>query len=159
MPALQASSEFRIEKQRVDAVLTLARGTRVNGHFFLAQASPVLDGRERVGELLNLASGLIPFAETEGHTVLYNRDHIVMVQMSEEEARWDPGYSVATARTVSMVLSTGALLRGTVRVYRPEGRDRLSDWARERGRFRYVETTDATFLVNVDHIVHLREVV
>jgi hypothetical protein len=43
-------------------------------------------------------------------------------------------------------------------VYRPEGRDRLSDWARHGGRFRYVETVGATFIVNADQIVDVHEV-
>jgi len=55
-------------------------------------------------------------------------------------------------------LSNGQQLRGSVRVYRPEGRDRLSDWARHGPRFRYLETSDATVIVNVDHIVDAREV-
>jgi len=45
-----------------------------------------------------------------------------------------------------------------VRVYRPEGRDRLSDWSRHGDQFRYIESSDATFIVNVAHIVEAREV-
>ena len=47
---------------------------------------------------------------------------------------------------------------GSVRVYRPEGRDRLSDWSRHGEQFRYIESSDATFIVNVAHIVEAREV-
>ena len=43
------------------------------------------------------------------------------------------------------------------RVYRPSGRDRLSDYARGPEIFRYVETADGTVIVNADHIVELRE--
>ena len=153
-----ASSEFRVEKQRADAVITLANGVSVSGHFFLAQASPTLTGRERVGELLNNASGFFPFQDDVGRTVLYNRDQVVLVQLTEEEAKWDPGYAVATARTVAISLTNRQQIRGSVRVYCPEGHDRLSDWARQGPRFRYLETSDATLLVNVDHIVDAREV-
>jgi hypothetical protein len=76
----------------------------------------------------------------------------------DDEARRDPGYGIATARTVSILLSNGRRLLGSVRVYRPPGRDRLSDWSRHGPRFRYVEAEHATFLVNVDHIVDAREV-
>ena len=152
------TSEFRVEKLRADAVITLANGTSVTGHFFLAQASATHGGRERVGELLNSESGFFPFEDDGGHTVLYNRDHVVVVRLTDDEARWDPGYAVATARDVTISLSNGGGLRGSVRVYRPEGRDRLSDWARHGERFRYIETADAEFIVNVDHIVDAREV-
>ena len=45
-----------------------------------------------------------------------------------------------------------------MRVYRPEGRDRLSDWTRQPETFRYVETDDTTVIVNVAHIVEVSEV-
>jgi hypothetical protein len=46
-----------------------------------------------------------------------------------------------------------------VRVYRPEGRDRLSDWARQPEHFRYVETPDdTTLIINVAHIIEVSEV-
>jgi len=156
--AVVESSEFRVEKQRADAVITLTSGTSVAGHFFLAQANPTFTGRERVAELLNSESGFFPFEDDDGQTVLYNRDHVVTVEVPDDEARRDAGYGVATSRTVSVLLSSGERLRGSVRVYRPEGHDRLSDWARHGQRFRYIETTHATFIVNVDHIVDAREV-
>ena len=155
---LEETSEYRIEKQRADAVLTLASGVSVVGHFFLAQASPTSAGRERVAELLNSERGFFPFQIDAQQTVLFNRDHIVTVQVADDEARRDPGYAVATERRVSILLSNGARLQGSVRVYRPEGRDRLSDWARHSLRFRYVEAAHATFIVNGDHIVEAREV-
>jgi hypothetical protein len=156
--AVVQSSEFRVEKQRADAVIMLTSGTCVTGHFFLAQASPTISGRERVGELLNAEAGFFPFEDEAGETVLYNRDHVVAVEVFDDEAGRDPGYAIATPRTVSVLLSNGQRLEGSVRVYRPLGRDRLSDWARHGPRFRYLETTYATFLVNVDHIVDVREV-
>jgi hypothetical protein len=156
--AVVDSSEFRVEKQQADAVIALTSGTCVTGHFFLAPASPTISGRERVGELLNAETGFFPFEDEGGNTVLYNRDHVVTVEVFDDEARRDPGYGIARARTVSLLLSNGQRLRGSVRVYRPAGRDRLSDWARHGPRFRYVEGERATFLVNVDHIVDAREV-
>ena len=44
-----------------------------------------------------------------------------------------------------------------VRVYRPEGRDRLSDWARQPETFRYVDAGDTTLVVNAAHIVAVTE--
>ena len=92
---------------------------------------------------------------TGPRTVLFNRDHVVTVVLSDNEASRDPGYTVATRRTVSMRLSTGEQITGAVCVYRPEGRDRLSDWARQSEVFRYVETDDKTIIVNSAHIVEI----
>jgi hypothetical protein len=91
--------------------------------------------------------------------VLYNRTQVVLVSLLEEiiEAQLDPGYSVATERAIRILLSNGEAVEGRVRVYRPSGRDRLSDYARAPEMFRYVETPGGTVIVNADHIVELRE--
>ncbi len=73
------------------------------------------------------------------------------------EARLDPGYGIATVRRIRVLLSTGGEVQGHVRVYRPSGRDRLSDYARAPETFRYIETDEATVIVNSGHIVEIRE--
>jgi hypothetical protein len=159
--ALAEPSEFRVEKLRIEAVIHLSNGTRITGDFFVAQASPTLFGQERVAELLNSESGFVPFEVRESggpRTALLNREHIVTVAVRDHEARRVPGYDLATTRTVSVLMSDGRQILGSVRVYRPEGRDRLSDWARHGERFRYIESSDATFIVNVAHVVEAREV-
>ena len=77
---------------------------------------------------------------------------------ADNEASRDPGYSVATRRVVSVWLSSGQRLMGAVRVYRPEGRDRLSDWARQPETFQYLETADATVIINMTHVLDVHEV-
>jgi hypothetical protein len=155
-------SEFRIEKRRAEATLTLATGTTVSGCFFLAASNASHSGPERVADLLNAESGFFPFElgdSSSPYTVLYNRGQLVLVSLAGEtvEAQLDPGYSVATERHVRILLSNGRSLEGKVRVYRPSGRDRLSDYARAPEVFRYVETAEGTVIVNAEHIVELRE--
>jgi len=154
-------SEFRIEKQRADAVLTLSSGQSTRGCFFTAGGSARHAGPERVSDLLNSETGFFPF-EVHGadgnRTVLFNRSHVVMVVVADDEASRDPGYSVAKRHVVSLLLSSGQRVVGAVRVYRPEGRDRLSDWARHPEAFQYVETAEATFIVNMVHIIDVHEV-
>jgi hypothetical protein len=154
-------SEFRFEKRRADAVLTLVGGESIKGCFFIADGTPRREGAERIGDLLNSETGFFPFeVQQEGgtNTVLYNRSRVITVQVFDEEAQRDPGYAVATRRFASILLSNGQRLDGSVRVYRPEGRDRLSDWTRQPEVFRYVETDAATFIVNAAHIVAVTEV-
>ena len=155
-------SQFRIEKRRALAALTLTTGATVRGCFFLAGSHATHTGPERVADLLNAETGFFPFelpGEVGSRTVLYNRSQVVVVTLLEEtiEAQLDPGYSVATERDVRVVLSNGRFVEGRVRVYRPTGRDRLSDYARMPETFRYIETADATVIVNTAHIVELRE--
>ena len=74
------------------------------------------------------------------------------------ETRIESGYEVATRYSVTMLLSTGDRITGTVSVYLPEGQDRLSDYARRVQMFRYVETDTHTLIVNSAHLVELREI-
>lgn len=155
-------SQFRIEKRRAEAALTLTTGVTVRGCFFLSGSRASHVGPERVADLLNAETGFFPFelpGDAGAHTVLYNRSQVVVVTLLENtiEAQLDPGYAVATEREVRILLSTGQTVDGRVRVYRPTGRDRLSDYAAIPEKFRYVETADATVIVNTAHIVELRE--
>ena len=155
-------SEFRIEKARAEGTLVLSNGSSQQGSFFVAGSSATHAGPERVKDVLNAEAGFFPFealrANGTRQTVLFNRDHIVYVELAgNREPSLDPGYGVATRRTVSMLLSNGKRLTGVVSVYRPQGRDRLSDFARSPEQFRYLEDPVATYLVNVRHLIELVE--
>jgi hypothetical protein len=160
---VSAVSEFRVEKRRAEAALTLTTGATVRGCFFLADGKASHGGPERVADLLNADAGFFPFelnTDSTPYTVLYNRSQLVVVTLLENtiEAQLDPGYTVATEREVRMLLSNGESVEGRVRVYRPSGRDRVSDYARMAEMFRYVETDEATLIINSAHIVELREI-
>ena len=153
-------SGFRFEKRRAEAAVTLVGGESARGSFFVAAARSNHEGTERVGELLNEGSGFFPFEiETADgpRTILYNRAHVLTVTLAESEAARDPGYAIAKRRDVWILLTDGRRLRGVVRVYRPEGRDRLSDWTRQPETFRYIDTDEGTLLVNAAHIVAVTE--
>ena len=155
-----ASSEFRFDKRRAGAVVTLVSGETVKGSFFIADGTSRHEGAERIGDVLNSEAGFFPFElhGDGGGTVLYNRSHVISVQVFNDEARRDSGYALAKRWVVSILLSNGQRADGTVRVYRPQGRDRLSDWTRQAETFRYVESDAATFIVNAAHIVAVTEV-
>src|SRR5215468_3802695 len=102
----------------------LATGRSVRGAFFLADSSATHAGPERIGDLLNGESGFFPFetGPSAADTLLVNRAHLVSVRLLErvDEPQRDPGYAIATARRVAMLLTNGITLTGTVRVYRPQ---------------------------------------
>lgn len=155
------ASEFRFEKRRADAIVTVIGAEPVRGCFFTAAGTTHGNAGERIGDLLNAEPGFFPFetqADSKPHTMLFNRAHVITVELFDDEARRDPGYSVAVQREVSILLSNGYRINGTVRVYRPEGRSRLSDWTHQPETFRYVETGGSTLLVNAAHIVAVTEV-
>ena len=152
-------SEFRFEKLRVPAELSLAHGGTAAGTFFVAGSAFDHDGPERVADLLNTRQGFFPFQREDGSTALYNRAQVIIVTLGEgvREAESEPGYAVATHRRVAMLLSTGQRLSGIVPIYRPPGRDRLSDYAQPGDQFVYLVTPQRTHLVNSTQIVELTE--
>src|SRR4029434_4515778 len=101
-------SDFRFEKHQVAATLVLSTGAMRHGCFFVV-TSLTHGGHERVGDLLNGASGFFPLQYDDGTTGQYNRNHLVMVMlpagMAEEE--FEPGFSVSLRRQISLLLSTG----------------------------------------------------
>lgn len=154
-------SEFRINKDRRTAKLTLADGRIVTGNFFIAGSSDLHAGPETVKDVLNGGGAFFPFevaSDAGHHTGLFNRDQVVTVTLSTDEAHGEAAYDVATRRSVSMLLSNGSRLTGLVRVYCPRGRDRLSDYTRAEETFRYLETRDALLIVNFRHVLELSEV-
>ena len=78
------SSEFRVEKHRAEAELTLSTGTRIKGAFFLSDSSAGHVGPERVADLLNGEQGFFPFELAGGtpRTVLYNRAHVTTISLT-----------------------------------------------------------------------------
>jgi hypothetical protein len=153
-------SEFRVEKRREAAEITLSTGTTITGHFFLSSSSQVHAGPERVGDLLNLHGGFFPFEAPNGETSLINRAHVIKVVLPEHviEAQLDDGYDLAPRRHVTILLTSGEKVTGHVAVFLPPGHDRLSDYAHIDDRFRYIEQSDRTLLINSLHIVSLLEV-
>ena len=154
-------SAFRVDKHRAAATLILSDGKSVAGWFFLADSCRDHAGPERIKDLLNGDRGFFPFERNAAggrRTALYNRDHVVCVQLEgDDEPHRDPGYDIATRRAIAMLLSNGRRLNGLVSVYRPQGRDRLSDYAHSPEIFRYLETADGAVIVNVQHVLELEE--
>jgi hypothetical protein len=154
-------SEFRVEKSRAKATLMLSNGMSVHGSFFIALDGRTHAGPESVRDLLNSEVGFFPFDACrfeDTRTILYNRDHLVFIELHDKgEPCRDPGYDVAIEKIVTILMSNGMRLRGAVRVFRPHGSDRLSDFARAQDAFRYLETGTATYIINVHHVVELAE--
>jgi hypothetical protein len=154
------ASQFRVEKTRAMAELVFATGSAVQGYFFLWPSNQVHARPDRIGDLLNEKPGFFLFQMHDGHTALYNRQHLLLVRLplGVREPQIEAGYEVATRRRIRMLLSTGDTIIGTVSVYLPGGHDRLSDYARSDQTFRYVETETHTVIVNSGHVVELREI-
>lgn len=154
-------SEFRVEKQRVEAMVTLSNGTSVQGCVFVSPFNVTHSRPESVKDLLNEGTGFFPFEVVEPRGVqirLFNRAHVVFVTLASDlELRQEPGAEVATRRPVSMLFANGERRTGFVPVARPRGRDRLSDHTRWSEQFWYFEVPPTTLIVNAAHVLELME--
>jgi hypothetical protein len=162
MSTPERSSDLQFEKQRAFARLSLTNGSQWEGCFFVAGISAWHDGPERIGDLLHADEGFLPFevaTDTGRRTLLLNPAHILMVALADDEARRDASYMVARRQPVVLLLSSGERIAGVVRVHRPEGQNRLSDWSRQPERFRHVEVGEGALLLNSAHIVEVSEAV
>jgi hypothetical protein len=152
-------SDYRVEKRREAADVTLITGATLSGFVFLAGSSHLHAGPERIGDLFKMDAGFFPF-ECNGEISLINRTHVLKVALPPQmiEAEIEPGYDVAPRYQVKLLLTTGEMITGHVVVFLPPEHERLSDYARMDERFRYIELPERTLLVNAAHIVALTEV-
>ena len=99
-------SEYRVEKRREAADVTLVTGATLSGVFFLSGSSQLHTGPERIGDLLNLEPGFFPF-ECNGETSLINRAHVLKVALPAQmiEAELDAGYDVRSEEHTSELQS------------------------------------------------------
>ena len=75
-------------KSRAEATLTLSNGSSVHGCFFCPGNSRTHAGPEGVKDVLNGEPGFFPFegpARRAPRTILYNRDHLVMVELGDQD--------------------------------------------------------------------------
>jgi len=102
-------SQFKVQKHQVAASLVLSTGAMRHGCFFVF-TSMSHGGPERVGDLLNGASGFFPFQHGDGVTGQYHRNHLVMVTLPAGNSDAFGGLDVGTetdAEGVHPVLNAG----------------------------------------------------
>jgi hypothetical protein len=159
-PDQEPASHFRIEKDREPAELAWASGRRARGNFFVAGAAARHSGRELVIDLLNSQPGFVPFEiddETGTAVRLYNPQHILFVKLARHDIdpESEPAYEAASHKAALVVFADGTRVEGTVYVFRPAGRDRLSDYTRSGEQYRYLRTSDALLIVNFAQVAEI----
>jgi len=145
----------------VSVTVSLSGGSRLTGSLFLSAFAASHAGPERLLDLLNAGRGFVPFEVVSAigarETILLSRAHIALVQSDTalEDVAEDPGYQVATQKSVALLLSTGEELTGVLRIERPVGRNRLSDGVNDEIGFRYLESPSGILAVNLAQVVRI----
>jgi hypothetical protein len=149
------NNEYRIEKDRLAAVLVTVGGDRVAGELFV-QASPRNRyGREEAADILNSAEPFFPMLTSDGQLFLVAKERV-----RELESR-DPmptdEWQIGAPATIEVMLTGGSVHQGNVYLESLSGRTRVLDYLNRVGeRFLLLYTTRGTVLVNRSFIERVR---
>lgn len=149
------NNDYRIEKDRLAAVLVTVGGERVAGELFV-QASPRNRyGREEAADILNSAEPFFPMLTSDGQLFLVAKDRV-----RELESR-DPmptdEWQIGAPATIEVMLTGGSVHQGNVYLESLSGRTRVLDYLNRVGeRFLLLYTTRGTVLVNRSFIERVR---
>ena len=141
------NNEYRIQKDRLAAVLVTAGGERLAGELFV-QASPRNRyGREEAADILNSAEPFFPMLTADGDVLLVAKDRV-----RELESR-DPmpadEWQIGDAAAIEVVVTGGAVHTGNVYLESHAGRTRVLDYLNRVGeRFLLMYTARGTVLLN-----------
>jgi len=149
------NNDYRIEKDRLAAVLVTAGGERVVGDLFV-QASPRNRyGREEAADILNSAEPFFPLLTSDGQLFLVAKERV-----RELESR-DPmptdEWQIGAPATIEVMLTGGGVHQGNVYLESLSGRTRVLDYLNRVGeRFLLLYTTRGTVLLNRSFIERVR---
>jgi hypothetical protein len=150
-----AVSSLAVEKTKKQVTLFLSDQSRETGYVFLSPYSQTGVGRQTVLEVLTGRDPFLPFETRAGQLVFVNQDQIVWAAhfLDEDEIKRLP----AQARSVTVTLTDGKRLRGTLLVEAPEERSRLSDLVNHLDAFLTLRDAKREVLINLDFAVSVEE--
>lgn len=149
------NNDYRIQKDRLAAVMVTVGGERVVGELFV-QASPRNRyGREEAPDILNSAEPFFPMLTIEGDMFLVAKDRV-----RELESR-DPmpadEWQIGEPASIEVLLTGGAVHTGNVYLESVSGRTRVLDYLNRVGeRFLLLYTPRGTVLLNRSFIERVR---
>ena len=149
------NNDYRIEKDRLAAVLVTAGGEIVEGDLFV-QASPRNRyGREEAADILNAAEPFFPMLTTAGEMLLIAKER---VRELETPQRGSPDeWRIGAPATIEVRVTGGAVHTGVVYLESVSGRTRVLDFLNRVGeRFLLLYTARGTMLVNRSFIERVR---
>ena len=150
-----ASSDFRIEKERLPVVVTTESGERLSGEMFVQGYARRRLGREEAVDVLNDEDPYFPLALADNSMLLIAKHRVrdVEVPGTEHVAQ----LVASRPATVELVVAGGEAFLGEVRLEVPYERPRLLDFLnRMQQRFITLHTADGIRLVNCRLIERVR---
>lgn len=158
------TDEYRVAKKEVSAEVTIAGEEPAVLTLFLGRHTPHHAGDERPSDLLNGPDMFLAAIDRNKKLLLLQRDAVVVITVPSEYEPCAPGPGAETALLpshlrveVEVVLTNGAVIRGTVEYDMPESRSRLVDFLNREERCLAVRQAGQVHLVNKVHIARVNE--
>jgi hypothetical protein len=148
---------FLVNKREVHVRLQLSTGQRVEGFIHCNVRSAEHHGRERVKDVLNGPSSLVPVHMADGNYVLFNKSYIEVVELDHPDLADDGEEDLTLHRGVDVTLADGVTLSGTILVSTPPERSRTLDFLNRGERFFYLETAVGSRVIALQHLVCVRD--
>lgn len=149
-------SEFRIEKVRRCAVVTLAGGGTVQGDFFLQPTARYRVGPQHPAELFEEPDPFLPLAIAADQLVFIAKAQVIRVQFAADPADTEVG-GVEEA-SVDVTCTDGSVASGQLRLETRADRPRLLDYLNgETQQFLTLHSPDGILLINRRQIVQVRQ--
>ncbi len=142
--------ELRVDKERVEVLVRINGGPRLEGHLFLFQEG--MADRPlwmRVLAFLNEGERFFPLQTLANRTVLVSREQVLdvsLVHAAADSLGDDPDLSVTTVQTRAMLID-GSTVEGAVVIESDAQHERLSDFVARTEPFLYMSAACDT-LVN-----------
>jgi hypothetical protein len=151
------ANDYRIEKERLTVVLTMASGERLAGDLFVQSSPRNRYGREDACDIANSAEPYFPLLADGGGTVLVSKDNVRDIAMSADadtEGAWDFG----DPTTIEVTVLGGVVHTGVIHVDAVNGRSRVLDFLnRLHDRFLLLRRAEGGMLVNRRFIERVRD--
>jgi hypothetical protein len=151
------NNEFFIEKRRLPVEVELVSGERLGGDLFIQSSWRGPSILEDAPEYMNANEPFFPLQLADGSTRLIARRHVLVLKAPppdyerNEEQLGDPV-------TVSIQMSNGSTIRGTLFVEAMSPRARVLDYLnRVHDAFLILHDSSGDLVVNRSHIISLVE--
>ncbi|MBI3805442.1 MAG: hypothetical protein HY282_16970 [Nitrospirae bacterium] len=147
--------ERRIEKEIRSVLFELADGSEVEGEVFLRLYEAHHAGLQKIGDLLNDETRVIPL-RTKRETLLINRRHIALAKVGVDLEQ-DDLMTLGKQYTVSLKMLRGNEIRGDIFVNLPEGFCRVKDYFNQPLQFFPLVQSEYILYINQKFVLSVRD--
>lgn len=147
--------ERKIEKENRPVLFELYDGSEIDGEVFLRLYEAHHAGLQKVGDLLNEETRVIPLRTKTG-TLLLNRSRIASAKVRAELEK-DDLMTLGQKYTVSLKMIRGKEIQGDIFVNLPEGFCRVKDYFNQPVQFFPLIQSEFVIYINRELLLYVQD--